>query len=397
MSTYRVWSTNLLTGRVTADWIPLVVTDASMVLCGIGTMNGYLDLQQDPTRNLAWLRALQPRKTVLWLAQDNLPIWCGILWDIPHQSVLSHQVPVQAKTLESLFAKRLITGALVIDQTDILDIARQLIQYATSPQLGLNTGIGGLQLAIGEAGVTDSWTFGTSDTVAAGVDTYYGVFSDYQASADALSAVSSSDGFEFSFAPIPAGAGAGILLRLGYPHLGVATPQWTLQHPGNVVDYGYPLLGSNSVNHLIGTATANGGASTYTSQAPHGIDYADLAAGAPLLQQQVAWPGQGVESQAQIDAYVDALLPAMSGNTTAPSVQLQPDTHPLLREVGLGDALNLAATSDYHPADPDTGAPGLQVTGRLTGWTLNPPREDQAEKITVTLGSTSGYVSTEVA
>lgn len=398
MSEYRFWTTDIVTGRITSDWVPLVVQSASAVLCGIGELRGYLLLQTQAAKNMPFLKALKPRRTFLWVSQDGLPVWVGVLWDKPHTSAKSMQVPISAKTVGSLFARRLITGALSVANTDILDIARQIINYGLNPQLGQNTAIAGLQLSTNLAGVLDTWTFGTSNTIAAGVNTYYGSFSDYQATSDALSSISSADGFEWDFAPVTSDTGSGILLRLGYPHLGVATPQWTLQYPGgNAADYAYPQLGSNSANQLIGTSTANGASATYISQAPHGIDQADLDAGVPLLQQQVSWPGQGVTSQAQINAYVDALLPAYKGNTTVPQVEMVPDRSPLLREVGLGDALNFAATSPYHPANPVDGSPGLQLTGRLTGWELVPPAENQAEKTTFTLGSLSGYVSTSVA
>lgn len=398
MSDYRFWTTNLLTGKVTSDSIPLVVNSATAALCGIGALRGYLQLQPNAARNLPYLKALKPRKTLLWISQDRFPVWGGVLWDLPHKSALDRQLPIQAATLGSLFAKRLVTGALVLTNRDVLDIARQLIAYGTNVQAGPNAQIAGLQMSTTLAGVTDTWTFGTSDTIAAGVDTYYGTYSDYQAISDALSSVSSADGFEFDFTPVPTETGSAILLRLGFPHLGVTVPQWTLQYPGgNAADYAYPELGSNSTNYLIGTSTANGGSATYTSQYPHGVDLADLAAGAPLLQQSVSWPGQGVTSQAQIDAYVDALLPAVSGNTVVPQVVMVPGRSPLLRQIGLGDAVQLAATSERHPANPVDNSPGLQLTGRLTGWELVPPAENQAEKITLTLGSTSGYVSTEVA
>ncbi len=398
MSDYRYWTTDLLTGKVTSDSIPLTVQSATAALCGIGTLRGYLPLQPVPALNLPFLKALRPRKTLLWISQDRFPVWGGVLWDLPHKSVLDHQLPIQAATLGSLFAKRLVTGALQLTNTDVLDVVRQLIAYGTSPLLGPNAQVAALQVSTTMAGVVDTWTFGTSDTIAAGVDTYYGTYSDYQAISDAVSSVSSADGFEFDFTPVPTETGSAILLRLGFPHLGVTVPQWTLQHPrGNVADYAYPELGSASANWLIGTSTSSGGSATFTSQYPHGVDQADLDGGAPLLQQYVSWPGQGVTSQAQIDAYVDALLPSVSGNTVVPQVVMESGRSPLLRQIGLGDAVNLAATSERHPANPVDGSPGLQLTGRLTGWELVPPAENQPEKITLTLGNLAGYVSTAVA
>lgn len=397
-STYRFWTSNILTGQITADEIPIVANQMGMALCGIGRLTGYLPLNVAPSQNLRWLSALDTRKTILWCSQDRYPIWGGVLWDLPHRSVLDGTMPIAAATLESLFAKRLITGGLVINNTDILQIATQIVQYGISPALGQNTQVAGLQLSTTtEAGVTDSWTFGTSNMIAAGVDTYSGTYSDYQATGDALSLLSSSDGFEYSFAPVPTPTGAAFMLRLGFPHLGATTPFKTLQHPGNVADYAYARMGSNSSNWIVGTSTSNGGSETFTSQLPHGVDQADLDAGAPLLQMSVTWPGQGATSQDQINAYVDALLPAVSGDSVAPQLLMESGHSPLVREIGLGDAVRFAATSQIHPADPRSGAPGLQLTGRYTAWDLVPPGPQQEEKTTYTLGNLSGYVSTQVA
>lgn len=403
MSTYRYVSTNILTGQVYHDNLPLVVSSASRILGpsgqGIGALTGYLPLQSNSTLNSLYVNALTPRKTLLWMLQDDFPIWVGVLWDTPHRSIKDNQLPIQAQTLESLFAKRLITGALTYTNTDVLSIARALIAYGVSTLIGPNAQVAQLNLPPTSllAGVTDTLTFGVSNTLTAAGNTYEGDYSDEQSILDALSTTAAADTFEYTFEPtLTSGGGYGINLRLGYPALGqYNTPTQLLMYPGNALDYARPIMGSNSANYIVGTSAANGSGTTYTSTPPNGVDAADLAAGFPLLQVAITWPGVGVTSQAQINSYVNTQLGQYTAGTMVPWVELGGNQEPLLREIGLGDAITFVATSPLDGRGPG-GAPGLQVQARISGWTVTPPAEEveQAEKIVLGLGALVGQVST---
>ncbi|HEY1820395.1 MAG TPA: hypothetical protein VGG83_10730 [Trebonia sp.] len=397
MSTYRYITTNILTGQVMGDSLPLVVNSASRLLSGVGRASGHLPLQGVRALDLGSIQALTPRKAVLWILQDGYPVWGGWLLDTPHESILDNQLPFSAVTIEGLLQYRLITGGLSFTNTDVFDIARSLVQYATSPSIGPNAQIAGLSYMSGESGTTDTLTFGVSNTLQAGGDSYYGTFSDEQQVLDALTGTATADGFEFTFEPQPLPMGAfGWLLRLGYPALGqynASPPVQAFNFPGNVINYARPTMGSNGANWLVGTSAANGSGATYNSGAPYGVDNIDLDNGLPLQQVAVTWPGVGVTSQAQINQYVQALLGQYTAGTMLPSVVLGGGTAPLLRTIGLGDSAAFAASSSLDPADPVTGAPGLQITGRVTGWELVPPAENQTEKVTVTLGALLGSSS----
>lgn len=395
MSTYRYAATNVLTGQLLWDDLPLKVSSCSRVINGVGQLSGYLDLQADTALNRTYMNALTPRKAFLWVLQDGFPVWVGQVTDTPHRSILDHQLPVVAKTPENIFAGRRITGALAFVNTDLFDIARGLIRYGMDPRLGPNAQIPQLSLQTGLAGETDTITFGTSNTLTASVNTFYGTYSDYQSVLDALTSEASAAGFEFTIEPFVTSMGNyAMLLRLGAPALGQGTPSQTLLFPGQVLDYARPVMGSNAANYVIGTSAASGSGATFTSQYPHGVDSADLAAGFPLQQTSISWPGAGVTSQAQINAYTDQQLGAYTAGTMVPSVILGGNQKPLLRELGLGDAIGFAADSELDPADPVTGAPGLQIQARITGWTLTPPGENQDEQVALNLGALVGQTST---
>lgn len=394
MSTYRYVTTSILSGRTLATDIPLVVSAASRVIGGIGRLDGYLPLDQaNPAATTGYLNALIPDQAMLWMLQDGYPIWCGPVVDSPHQSIDSHQYPITAYTPESILQNRLITGALNYTG-DVFDTARALVTYATAPARGPNAQIAGLYLDALESGISAPWSFGVSNTLTAGGFTYTGTYADNQPTLDALTQLSSGSGFEYTFEPRLQGGVLQIWLRLGYPALGrYNSPAITVSYPGPVIDYARPVMRSQSANYLIGTSTANGTGQVLVSQYPHGVDGDDLDQGYILRQLAVAMPGAGASTQAQVNQFVDSLNPRYTAGTMVPTIVLGGGSQPSLTRLGLGDALKFAATSDL---DLPVGAgqqPGLQITARMTGWSLQPPASQQPEKLTATLGALVGVTS----
>lgn len=402
MSTYTYCTTDVVTGRQLAASIPLRVQSATRVLSAAGTLTGYLPLSRDPVANRSYIEALTPRRSMLWMLRDGAPVWGGIVWDTPHQDVLSNRLPVRAETPESLIAKRLIPSAAAFSG-DVFDILRALFGYATGtriPQftdvIGPNAAIAGLTFQQGLAGVTDELTLGVSNVLTVGGNVYAGTYSNWQNILSAAQTLAAADEIEFTFDPVlDADGNLGFLARYGIPGLGrYNNPGWTLTHPGNVRTYARPVLGSQAANQVITTSAANGSGATYTSQSPHGVNGADLDAGFPLLQAATTWTGVGVTSQAQANAYADFLLAGYSAGTMVPAPVIGPGMHPYASEIGLGDAVYFAATSNLDPPDPITGAPGLQLTARVAGWTLVPPEQGQDESLTLALGALVGQVAT---
>ena len=398
MSTYQYVSTNILTGQLLGQSIPLSVRSATCEISGAGRLDGYLPLNtQTAAATAGFMRALIPGQAMLWVLQDGYPVWHGVVLDSPHQSIKSHQYPITAYTPEAIFQGRVIQGALTYTSMDVFDIARALVVYGTtnSPMIpnAQIAGLVGLGRGSTSSGVTDTLTFGVSNTLTAGGDTYSGTYSDEQQVLDALTTLAAADGFEFTFSPQLNGTTLQSTLRLGYPALGQydSPSPLVLMFPGNVIDYARPIMRSQAANFIIGTSAANGSGATYTSQWPNGVDSNDLDQGNLLQQIAVTWPGVGVTGQSQINQYVNTLIAKYTAGTMVPSIVLGGGQQPSLKQIGLGDAVAFAATSDLDPAGPN-GEPGLQVTARITGWNLQPPDEqnEQPEQLTLTLGALVG-------
>lgn len=377
MSTYRYVTTNILTGAILADTLPLHVQSFTRSMGGVGqpgTLSATLDLGTiGGGSQSAYLGALEPRRSVLWVLQDNYPIWCGIVWDWPHSSVASNQLPIQAAEIGSLFAAREIRtnqqfGTLAAP-VDLFVIVRGLLTYTLSKP---NGGVAGLNLGTALSGTSTAIPFPAQNLPKI---------------LSVLTQFSSQYAFEFDFVPgLDQSGNLAITLQLGIPTITRPVAMTNLQflYPGPVVDYAYPRNGSSSVNSLIATANS-AGSIPWQSGATHGQNPADLASGYPLLEGSIAYTAAPVTLQSQIDGYADGQIAKKSGCATVPAVTVAGGQQPFAGQVAIGDEANLVATSTLHPANPD-GSPGLNTKVRIIGWTLTPPEDQQAETTVYALG-----------
>ncbi len=195
--TYRYWTSDLRTGQILADWLPLRVSSFARTLGAAADLTGTLDLRLSQAQNAANLAALEPRRTVLWVSQDGVPVWGGIVWDWPHSSALDYTLPIRASTLESLFDHREIRADLAFIDADAFDIARALVTNATA---GTGREVAGLLLPESTAGVTRTITY---------------LGTDAKRALKTLQNLAADADVEFTIDPAVAGDGAAFALRLG--------------------------------------------------------------------------------------------------------------------------------------------------------------------------------------
>lgn len=368
MSTYRYFSTDVITGALKADTIPLHVSDFSSTMGGMqpGTLNGYLDLGAlGSIAQSAYISALEPRRTMLWVAQDNEPIWAGILWDTPHTSAVANQLPIKGEEVRGLFSRREIRANQNFAGVDEFSIIQALFNYALGKT---NGGVANLVIGSGTSGITASAAFSATNLTKI---------------LDAVNQFCAQQNIEYAFTPGWASSGAvpQITLTLGAPRIGRLATTTSLQviYPSQyVTDYGFPRLGSSSVNSLLVTSSGSGQI-PWQSGSAHGQNSADFASGYPLLEGSTSYTASAITTQAQIDAIADGKVSALTGCTTVPTVTIGGGGTPTVGQIEIGDQLQFAATSPLHPADPNSGAPGLQVTVRIIGWKIQPPNDTQPE------------------
>ncbi|WP_018502976.1 hypothetical protein [Parafrankia discariae] len=374
MAEYRYWATHVRTGAVLADWLPLDCNSFSRRLCASGDLTATLDLRASATQNRAYLDALEPRRTMLWVGQDGAPIWAGIVWDWPHSSILDYSLPIRASSIESLFGKREIRADLQFTSIDLFDIARGLVTRGTT---GTGKNIAGLVLPQTMSGATRSTTY---------------VGAENRKILDVLQGLASSENFEFTFEPgFSDEHMSALFLRLGRPQLGLSaeTTPIVLQFPGNVVDYSFPRVGSDSVNSFRATATSSstdGMQMSWVSDSARGRDFVDIAAGFPVLEDSGQFPGGIVQYQSQVDTFADTMQRRRARTVTVPTVTVPGPVYPRVQDIPLGSWAWLVASSPLHPEDPETGQPGLATRVRIIGWTVTPPGEGREETTKLHLG-----------
>lgn len=370
MSVYRYLATDLITGMVRADTIPLRVESFSRFLGGVGQpgqLSGKLDLGALPSQSNL-LAALEPRRTLLWVTQDGYPVWAGVLWDWDHQSAASNELPIIAKEIGSLFQRR----ELRTDQSwtdDQFNIIRNLVNYATGKASG-----GVAQL------VQSTNTFGAPSVTATFPATTGGKI------LDLINQVAAQYQIEYSWDPGLSSANAPIItLRIGTAAtMGRPYSATSLQllFPGNLTDYAWPRTGSASANSVLATASNQGNTAWTSNTSTHGLDSADLAAGYPLLEDSISYTGSVITAQSQIDAIADAQQLMVAKSPTIPSAVIAGGQVPTVQQIQLGDHATLCATSSLHPAVG--AAPGLVQDVRIIGWTVR-PSGDQPETTTLML------------
>jgi hypothetical protein len=369
-STYRYLATNVLSGALMGDWLPMEPENFSRAINGTGSLTGYLDLiPGSPRENIANIQALTPRKALLWVLQDGVPIWNGIQWDWIPTTALSQQLQIQASTVDSILAHRVIDTDLVFSGADVFDMARGIIQYALNKSP--NGQVAGITYSQGYSGITDTVTFDGAQN---------------QYASEALGTLVTTYGIEYAFRPYMDDAGNLFTnVDLGYPALGQSYPASGLQYsfPGNLLDYQFVATGSTGANRVIATAqSSDGSGNALTGSA---TDTVDIGNGYPLTEQAVSATGVTFTSDSQLDDYAAGVLPSVTATQLSPIVVLGNGQYPPLNVTSLGSYAAAAFTSPLHPANAD-GSPGFTGLGRVVAWTCYPPTSQQAEYSWIQLG-----------
>lgn len=399
MSRYTYTATDLISGKILADDLPLEVSNFGMQLNGSGTLSGKLKLNEVYSINAPAVAALECRRAVIWVLQDGYPVWAGVVWDWPDTTRSDGVLQINAQSLDSVWSHRLITDTLQYSQVDLFQTFIDLLVYGTSkmsPYISTvspaATRAAGYLALVASNGPVARLVLPSGAAAIAGVPwTASYVYSDLTQVSSAWSDMCASGQLEYAFQPgLDSSGRLAVFLRLAYLKLGrtVDASGYALTYPGNVLDYGYTRTGSQSSNIVWATAPPNGAQLQWQSAYPHGVDAADLGAGYPLMESTVSWQGSWVTTQAQINAFADGQVQLRTQAMTNPVVKIGGSGYPRLRDIILGDSTTLAATSDLHPPGVN-GEPGLQQQVRVVGWTAYPPGPQQSESIQL---QTSGVV-----
>lgn len=360
MATYRYHFCDALTG-VLLDELPLSVQSFSQSVSAAGTLTGTLAL--GALAGIDWRSATVTKRTLLVVLRDEQIAWAGLVMRRRKQGDTAE---IGAETLEGYWTRRRIKTDLTYTGADVLDIVR-----GTLTQLQGLAG-GNLRMTV------SANTAGQVATVA-----YLG--KDRTVAAQAWARLAEvAPGFEWTIGWTRTGTVYTPAMTLAAPGLGVTLDATVLEFPGSVADYDYPEDGTAAPNAVTGIGADSGG-SPLLSEA---VDTTgEIAAGVPLFEDEVQMKDES--DPTRLAARTQTALAAGLVDYVVPTVELAPGGDPGFGSLVLGAPVRLRATSLYHPAGQD-GRPGLDVTRRITGWTVSP---GGAEKVTLTLATTTGKIT----
>lgn len=371
-SGYRYLTTSLLDGSVMGDWLPITGQSFSRTLSATGSGSCALNSTGNPQTDAANVAAVQARRAVLWVLQDGAVIWNGLVTDWQHQSILDGTLPLNCATLDFILSKRIVNTTLTYTATDVFDMARGLVGYALGKTP--NGIVANLTFSGGESGIVDSVTFESSQR---------------QSVMDALNTLVQTYSIEWSWRPYQDASGNfWTSFDLANSNdLGTPFPQSGLVYnfPGNLLDYSFMAMGSQSANRVLATAqSSDSSGDTLTGRATDNLDLGTN--NFPLFEMQISASSGTWTSDAQVAAYAAGFLPSVTDTQLTPLLTLPGGQYPALSQTPLGSYAQLSLTSWLHPATA-SGAPGFSGIGRVTGWTLTPPGDQQAESVQIQMGN----------
>lgn len=424
--------------------LPIVAETASMQISGVGSFSGELQLGRvdlDPLVQQLMVNAVEPWRAVLWVLQNDYPIWAGPIVAWQPTTALDGTLPIQAASMETILQYRIFHDqaitqtAGVIDSsnnrskeiaspviaammpvqpvanvssasiyahvtyavnagTDLFDLVRDACQYAVGKTITDANGnvlpvpTGATRIASLQTGNNESGVEIAANTVIIDPSQYQTVF-------DFLSTLVTNYGLEWCIQPgLTSTGNLQLLFQVGLP-LGRQQTQTQLQidYPSrNAIDYLFTRQAQLPTNALYAYGTDSANVVQEEAQYPYGFDPDELGNGYPLLEASVQVPTPTSSTPAtakeQCDAYAEGYVISQSilGQVN-PTVILGADAWPQLSQVQMGDQVIFTATSPLHPANPNTGAPGLQMLGRITGWTLYFPANGQSETTQIVLAA----------
>lgn len=363
MAEYRYLFCDALTG-VLLEELPLTCQSYSQQINGAGSLTGTLALGGLST--VDWRSATTVNRTLAIVLRNSSPVWGGIVTKRrPTEGGATCEVT--AETLEGWLSRQELQVDMPFTGADVFDIARAIITQVQSV-----TG-GNIRLIV---------TAGASGQVA--TVTYTGT--DSTKALDAINALAEvSPGFEYVVTWSRSGNVFSPTLNLAAPGLSNGLDAVLLEYPGNLVDYDYPEDGTAAPNAVTGVGDAGGGvpllARAYDTTG-------QLAAGYPVTYGQVQFKTE--TDYGRLLARTTTAMQAGLADFVVPTAVLRGDADPAFGSFPLGIACRLRATSLYHPAGLN-GIPGLDVTRRITGWTVNPSAA--TESVNLAMASTTGKVT----
>jgi len=353
---YRYFSTDLFTGALLADSLPLDVSSFGQRMNGVaGDLSAELVLGSGaklPDRDA--VAAVADRPVALWADRDGTLAWGGICWDTDWSSSSPGRIPLKVKTFDSFLDVAEVRAGVTYTSVELFVVMRDLMARAQSLS-GQNVGI--LTDPTEVCGNTNTLTLEAWET-----KSYGAVMREWAAQDGVL-------GFEWCLdvSYNPTTKRPRVVLRCQQPRLG-SSGGATYEYPGTIINYSWPNVFSASANDIRGIGSGSEATTVFSTAQ---VDTAAISSGMPRIQRSISYKDEDSTTVLNNRAKVD--LRAMSGSVVLPTVTVRADAAPIFGTTRIGDDLRVRLTSERHPRGT-RGEPGFDGALRCVGWDVHPPR-----------------------
>lgn len=369
--------------------LPLSGVQLSEIMRGVGELRATIQLADEEVRTIYPWDKIIPRKTGIVAVREVFDpvgvVWVSsavqhyLVWAAPRDPQTG-RMSIQALTVESLWARRLITKAITWANVDQAAMVADLLNPASFSQVALGggdyTGWINVDAPSNTTGVLRSFSYDDNQETnlleahlaRSKVDNGYEWRTSVrvQSGADAVSASS----FRCQYV-------------LGYPRLGrqlgdlAALPRLRYDRAGggNVLDFAYAYDGTEVANIVWG----------------RGNGYEDLQVRALVtnpewlfgfVQTEARFSDPDVRVQATLTDYCNQYMWGKLGSEQFLSaLTIRGDRPPYFGSYTIGDDVIIDTNDPTWPTDL-YGADGfLSLTSRIFGWVITPPQGNNSEKI----------------
>lgn len=393
---WSYWPVNYAFGDPTVisnSPLPLSGVSMSETMRGVGELKATLQLADEEVRALNPWDKVVPRKTGIVAVREVLdpvarvwtatPIQHYVVWSAPRDPATG-RMSISAQTVESLWARRLITREIIWDNVDQTTIAANLLNPAIFSQVavGANPWPGWINIdpPVTNTGVLRDFTYDENqetNLLAAHKDRSQVIGGyEWRTSVRVLSGVDAVSAASFR-----------VQFVLGYPQLGrrlgdlagIPRLRYDREGAGNVLEVSYPYDGTDVPNIVWGRGNGYEELQVRSLAINTEWNYG-------FLQSEDRFSDPDVKEQATLDdKCLQRIDEALSGERYITGLTIRGDRPPYFGSYVIGDDLILETNDLTWPPDFYDANGFLALTSRIFGWVINPPQGDQSEKIKLVL------------
>lgn len=370
--------------------LPLSGVKFSEIMRGVGEIRGSLQLADDEVRALYPWDKVIPRKTGIVVVRDvfddatgtwiSSPIQHYIVWAAPRNPETG-RIDIMGMTVESLWARRLVTKAISWAGVDQTTIAADLLDPTKWSQIALG------------ANPWPGWITIDPPTNLTGVARDFSIAQSQETNlleAHQNRSQLATNAYEWVTKPrVLSGTDAAsansfrLQFILGFPQLGrqlgdvapVPRLRFDRAGGGNVISYQYQYDGTQVPNIVWG----------------RGKGYEDLQA--KTLVTNPEWTSGFLQTEARFSDPDVELVPTLTDYTTKylleklgseqflAKLTLRGDRPPFFGSYLIGDAVILDTNDSTWPDDLLGDDGFISLDSRIFGWTVSPPQGGEAETI----------------